>query len=285
MKLEQNVLQYAESGGSTGYIDLARNLSAVNGKSITQTKRRKGKYRPLGYLIRVRAIVGDIVIESLNCGYPTRNAVVLAGHARDEMLKSAGITRSNLETYQKELRIKMDAGMSNSNAEMYFPGATDKGTGDGGWGESLTYDYTNLVFEDPDTPGTTINKSLMVLGTQRAASSDWDLDTGFYIIDNWHKYRHSFTPSASADDVANNIFSWTIQQSDTAEAIIDRIDDEADEKPYDLDDFAANTMVTLVGDSVGNPTSAIFNAPLGLLKITSDASAAWEIEVVGVAEL
>ena len=285
MKLEQNVLQYAESGGSTGYIDLARNLSAVNGKSITQTKRRKGKYRPLGYLIRVRALVGDIVIESLNCGYPTRNAVVLAGHARDEMLKSAGIKRSNLETYQKELRIKMDAGMSNSNSEMYFPGATDKGTGSGGWGESLTYDYTNLVFEDPDTPGTTINKSLMVLGTQKALSSDWDLDTGFYIIDNWHKWRHSFTPSASADDVANNIFSWTIQQSDTAEAIIDRIDDEADEKPYDLDDFAVNMMKTTVGTSVGNPTTAIFNVPLGLLKVTTGAGAGWEIEVVGVAEL
>lgn len=285
MKLEQNVLQYAESGGSSGYIDLARNLSAVNGKSITQTKRRKGKYRPLGYLVRVRALVGDIVVESLNCGYPTRNAVVLAGHARDEMLKSAGITRSNLETYQKELRIKMDAGMSSSNSEMYFPGAVDKGTGSGGWGESLTYDYTNLVFEDPDTPGTTINKSLMVLGTQQALSSDWDLDTGFYIIDNWHKWRHSFTPSASADDVANNIFSWSIQQSDTAEAIIDRIDDEADEKPYDLDDFAANTMKTLVGIDVGNPTSAIFNVPLGLLKITAASSAAWEIEVVGVTEL
>ena len=55
MKIEQNILQFAETGGATGYIDLARCLSAVNGKSIAQTKRHDGKYKPLGYMIRVRA--------------------------------------------------------------------------------------------------------------------------------------------------------------------------------------------------------------------------------------
>jgi hypothetical protein len=76
-----------------------------------------------------------------------------------------------------------------------------------------------------------------------------------------------------------------MQQSDTAEKIIDMIDDSQDEKPYDLNDFKANTMKTLVGTSVGNPTSATFCAPLGLLKMTTTASASWEIEVVGVVEL
>ena len=283
MKLEQNVLQYAESGGSTGYIDLARNLSAVNGKSITQTKRRKGKYRPLGFLIRVRALIGDIEVETLNCGYPTRNAVVLAGHARDEMLKSAGISRSNLESYQKELRILMDGTMSETSNQ-YFPGATDIGTGNGGWGEGLTFDYNKLTLDDPDGSGP-LTMNLRMLGTQSANSSDWDTDGGFYVIDNWLKWRHSFTPAAAADDIANNAFSWMIQQTDTAEAIIDRLDDEADEKPYDLSEFTTNTMETVVGTGVGNPTSAVFCAPLGLLKVNSSASAAWEIEVVGVTEL
>ena len=81
------------------------------------------------------------------------------------------------------------------------------------------------------------------------------------------------------------MFSWAVQQSSTATAIIDRIDDEADEKPYDIDDFKVNTMKTLVGTGVGNPTSATFCVPLGLLKITSAANAAWEIEIVGVTEL
>jgi hypothetical protein len=285
MKLEQSTMQYAGVGAEVGYIDLARNLSAVNGKSITQTKRRKGKYRPLGFLIRVRALSGDITLQSLNCGYPTRNSVVLAGHARDEMLKSAGISRSNLESYQKELRFLLDAGMAAATAESYFPGATDQGSGNGGWGAGLTYDYTALTIEDPDTAGATITKPMMMLGAQAASSDDWDDDTGFYVVSNWLNWRHSFTPAATADDIANNVFSWAIQQSDTAEAIINRIDDEQDEKPYDLSEFTTELMGTVVGDGVGNPTSAIICVPLGLLKITHSASAVWEIEVVGVTEL
>jgi len=290
MKLEQNIMQYAESGGSSaGYIDIARNLSAVNGKSIAQTKRGKNKkgqriYKPLGFLIRVRALLGDIIVESLNCGYPTRNSVVLAGHARDEMLKSAGIKRSNLESYQKELRLFFDATM-NSGSTQYFPGALDKGTEQGGWGASLTYEYTNLVIERPDTAGLTLQKPLAMLGTQSAASGDWDADSEFYIVDNWLKWRHSFTPSATADGIANNVFSWAIQQSDTSEAIIDYLDDAQDEKPYDLTEFIDTPMRTLVGTDVGNPTSAVFCVPLGLLRVTAAATAIWEIEVVGVTEL
>lgn len=285
MKLEQSVMQYAGAGEETGYIDLARNLSAVNGKSVTQTKRRKGKYRPLGFLVRIRALIGDVGISTLNCGYPTRNSVVLAGHARDEMLKSAGVSRSNLESYQKELRFKLDSGMSNANLESYFPGATDQGTGSGGWGAGLTYDYTSLVIEDPDTAGATITKALIMLGTQAASSDDWDDDTGFYVVDNWLRWRHSFTPAAAADDISNNVFSWAIQQSDTAEAIVDRIDDEQDEKPYDLSEFTDQLMDTIVGTGVGNPTSAVINVPLGLMKINHTANAAWEIEVIGITEL
>ncbi len=285
MKLEQSTLQYAGVGTEVGYIDLARNLSAVNGKSITQTKRRKGKYRPLAFMVRIRALSGTIGFDSLNCGYPTRNAVVLAGHARDEMLKSAGISRSNLESYQKELRFLYDAGMAAASAESYFPGATDQGTGSGGWGAGLTYDYTALTIEDPDTAGATITKPMMMLGTQAASSDDWDDDTGFYVVSNWLNWRHSFTPAATADDIANNVFSWAIQQSDTAEAIINRIDDEQDEKPYDLSEFLDTDMATVASTDVGNPTTAVISVPLGLLKVTHNATASWEIEVLGVTEL
>jgi hypothetical protein len=114
---------------------------------------------------------------------------------------------------------------------------------------------------------------------------DWDADSEFYVVDNWLKWRHSFTPSATADDIANNVFSWAIQQSDTSEAIIDYLDDAQDEKPYDLTEFVDTTMKTIVGTGVGNPTSAVFCAPLGLLRVTAGSSASWEIEVVGITEL
>ncbi len=286
MKLEQNIMQFAETGGATGYIDLARALSAVNAKSIAQTKRSKGKYKPLGFMIRIRALAGDIAVQSLNCGYPTRNAVVLAGHARDEMLKSAGVSRSNLESYQKELRLKFDSAMASSTT--YFPGALDIGYSPEGWGSEeadgteIPYDYTKVVFDDPGAAGTDITQTLCVLGTQ---STDVSADNFLAVVDNWKKWRHNFTPSAAEDDIRDNVFSYVIQQSSTSDQIINMIDDSQDEKPYYLNDYTTKAMKTLVGTGVGNPTSAVFCAPLGLLKITSSASASWEIEVVGVVEL
>jgi len=285
MKIEQNILQFAETGGATGYIDLARCLSAVNGKSIAQTKRHDGKYKPLGYMIRVRALVGDVIFRTLNCGYPTRNSVVLAGAARDAMLKSAGVSRSNLESYQKELRLLMDGTMAANGSNHYFPGGTDIGTTGNGWGSALTYDYTKLTIQDPDNADQEITLGMSMLGTQATDSDDWDTDGRFYIVDNWKKFRHSFTPAAAADDIENNVFSWAMQQSSTAKAIIDQVEVEADEKPYDLGEFTTKSMKGIVGTSVGNPTSSVFCAPLGLLQIITTGSATWEIEVVGVTEL
>jgi len=124
-----------------------------------------------------------------------------------------------------------------------------------------------------------------MLGTQDANEDNWDSDAKFYVVDNWLKFRHSFTPSATADDIDNNVFSWAMQQGETAGDIIDMQDDNADEKPYNLSDFTTDTMLTTVSTAVGSPTSHVICAPLGLLKIRSADPCAWEIEVVGVTEL
>ena len=96
MKIEQNIMTFgdlsnASPGNTTGYIDLAQCASFANAKMIAQTKRRDGKYKPLGYMIRVRALTGSIGLDTLSCAYPTRNAVVLAGAARDAMLNGGKI--------------------------------------------------------------------------------------------------------------------------------------------------------------------------------------------------
>ena len=292
MKLEQNIMQFSDGGlgNKDGYIDLARSLSALNGKSITQTKRSKGKYKPLGFLVRVRAISGDVIIQSANCGYPTRNAVVLAGAARDAMLKSAGVSRGNLESYQKELRLQFDK--SQTDALTFMPGAVKIGAegprDDAGYtnsyGVGLTYDYTSLVYDDPASPGTDVDQTLCLMGGKPSGAVA--SETHVPVIYNWFAWRHSFTPSAAADDIADNVFSYAMQQSSTADKIIDIVEDEADEKPYNFDDFTDRTIVTTVGTSVGNPTSATFCVPLGLMKMqTLSNGGVCQIEVVGVVEL
>jgi len=63
------------------------------------------------------------------------------------------------------------------------------------------------------------------------------------------------------------------------------MDDSQDEKPYDLDEFKTQYMTTVVGTEVGNPTSSVICAPLGLIQAVCTGTAAWEIEVLGVVEL
>ena len=293
MKIEQSVfpngdMSVTSPGGTEGYIDIPRSLSAINGKMISQTKRSKGKYKPLGYLVRIRALFGTVTVETANCGYPTRNAVVLAGAARDEMLKSAGVSRGNLESYQKELRLKFECEQLESNT--WLPGATRPGTDHTGAGDAdaygmdLVYDYTSIVFDDPDAAGTDVSQTLVLLGGK--PSGPVGDETCAPVIYNWKQWRHSFTPSAAADDIADNVFSYAMQQSSTADKIIDIVEDEADEKPYNLDDFFDKSISTLVSTDVGSPTSHTICVPLGLMKLTTGlGGATWETEVVGVVEL
>ncbi len=281
------------TGNNTGYIDLARSLSALNGKSITQTKRGKNKkgqhvYKPLGFLVRIRAIVGSLNYDVAGSGYPTRNAVVLAGHARDEMLKSAGVSRGNLESYQKELRLKFDC--SQTSANLYLPGALEIGAEggtpadyDNAYGYDLVYDYTSLVFDSPSAPGTDVSQTLVLLGNKPTGPvAD---ETCVPVIYNWHQWRHSFTPSSADDDIADNVFSYAIQQSSTGDKIIDVVEDEADEKPYLFQDFYDRPISSMVTTQAGNPTTEVFCAPMGLLKVSMQAGTVWEIEVVGITEL
>ena len=191
-------------------------------------------------------------------------------------------------SYQKELRLKFQCEQEETNT--WLPGATRPGTDATGTGDAdaygmdLVYDYTSIVFDDPDAAGTDVSQTLVLMGGK--PSGPVGNETCAPVIYNWKQWRHSFTPSAAADDIADNVFSYAMQQSSTADKIIDIVEDEADEKPYNLDDFFDKTISTLVSTSVGSPTSQTICVPLGLMKITTGVGGAtWETEVVGVVEL
>ena len=106
MKLAEGRWYHKINKDVTGaWSDGARNLSYVNAKSVTQTIRKKGKYIPQTFLMRFTVTKGELNVYSLPNSWPIRNSIVLIGKARDAMLESAGVRRSNLEAYQKELRL------------------------------------------------------------------------------------------------------------------------------------------------------------------------------------
>jgi len=148
---------------------------------------------------------------------------------------------------------------------------------------ALTYDYTSIVFDKPSSPGTDVSQTLVLHGGKPAG--DVGDETCAPVIYNWAQWRHSFTPSAADDDIADNVFSYAMQQSSTADKIIDVVEDEADEKPYLLSDFYDSPVATVAATTVGNPTTSVFCVPLGLLKIGAAAASSWEVEVVGITEL
>ena len=150
------------------------------------------------------------------------------------------------------------------------------------YGNFQLYDYTQLVYDDPQSPGTSKTQKLCVLGNVTADAADF-IPTVF----NWYRWRHSFTPSLHTDDIEPNVFSYVMQQSSTADEITNLIQNEADEKPYTMGDFVSRDIVNFVSTTVGNPQSNVVTAPLGLMKIETGAADvnAFEVEVVGITEL
>jgi len=283
MKIEQSRWQHVLPAGDPGiWSDAARNLSYVNGKSITQTRRHKGKYIPQTFLMRFTLLGGEgAAFSTLPNSYPIRNSVVLAGAARDAMLKSAGISRSNLESYQTELRLHHQCGVEESN--YLLPCNTTAGsTGDAAFGKNVVYDYTTVTYTDSGGEKT---KQMVVLGNTAVPADG----TCYEAVNNWISYRRSFTPPTDANDISpDNLVSRIMQQSDTAKGIIDALDDEQDEKPYNLDDFKLAEMATVaLLPSNSGVNHVTLEVPLGLywLDASLEKVGIVDVEVLGVRDM
>ena len=282
MKIEQNKWSHLWPAGTAGtWSDAARNLSYVNGKSIAQTRRHKGKYIPQTFLMRFTLTAGEgLALVTLPNSYPIRNSVVLAGAARDEMLKSAGIRRSNLESYQTELRLLPECGFT--EGDYLLPGNVAAGyTADAQFGKNVVYDYTSVTYTDSGGEQT---KAMVVLGDTSVPANG----TCYEAVNNWISYRRSFTPPTDANDISpDNLVSRIMQQSDTAKGIIDALDDEQDEKPYNLDDFKSATINNVMSPSDAGVNQVTLEVPLGLywLAVSLEKTVLIDVEVLGVRDM
>ena len=293
MKLAEGRWYHKIDKNETGaWSDCARNLSYVNAKSVTQTIRKKGKYIPQTFLMRFTCTEGEVNVYSLPNSWPIRNSIVLMGAARDAMLKSAGVRRSNLEAYQKELRLlpsieqvdangaveQSDYTLPNNGGQIGFDEAADFGRG-------VVYDYSNITFENP-AGGVDTSNQLTVLGDSDVAG---DGSTG--VVTEYLKWRRDYTQPTDANDIdPDNLISAIMQQGQTAKEIITQIADEADEKPYSLLDFRSAVQHSIVSKDAGR-NSVTLEIPVGLYwfaeaKGTAQANdATVEIEVLGFRDM
>lgn len=289
MKIEEGRYYHKLNKSVDGaWSDTARNLSYVNAKSVTQTIRKKGKYIPQTFLIRFTCTEGSADVYSLPNSWPIRNSIVLMGAARDAMLKSAGVRRSNLEAYQKELRLlpsteqvdgnglveQSDYTLPNNAGGLGFDAPAD-------FGRNVTYDYSEITYEEPAGGADTSNQ-LTILGNSQGGD---DGSTG--VVAEYLKWRRNYTAPTDANDIdPDNLISAIMQQGQTAKEIITQIADEADEKPYNLEDFKAAVQHSIVSKDAGR-NSVTLEVPVGLYWFAETAgtgqseSATIEIEVLG----
>jgi hypothetical protein len=182
-----------------------------------------------------------------------------------------------------------------TDQSMWLPNAQSAGAketgvdlppvGKNAYGFNLIYDYTDLVHADTTAADVDTRGTMVMLGSSTIVT-DAGGNSFFPLIYNWTRFRHNFTPSATADDIEENAFSKVFQQGQTADSIIDIVEDEQDEKPYNLLDFTDSKQTTLVSTVVGSPSSDIICVPLGLGYLDlSAAGSSVEIELVGITEL
>jgi hypothetical protein len=109
---ETNLMEYkakdntnsSEEIGLTSYIDLFRGATILNQRHYPQFKNDK----PMAAVITVRSTKTDGTVEVLRNNWVTRNALVKTAAAWRKMQRKAGIKKSQLNRYGKELQLALN---------------------------------------------------------------------------------------------------------------------------------------------------------------------------------
>lgn len=282
----------------TAYLNLARDLSALNRKGFEQTT-RKGV--PLVYhckLTIVKNIIDDRPNSLLSAlpytapqNWVTRNGAVKLHAAREKMFSNAGIKKSDRGRYDKSIRYGWNAHNQVWERPIFTDG-TGVYTDFGEWDLSkIAIDqdtelvptlFGSVFDESAATTGDSFNMMNAYLNSRRKIQDD-DLDSAEGVADH-SIIRSMFNVEDATDDEL---------------AVI--ADDNQDLPPYDHD-AVAGTFTSMVASDIavcgnhGAPKDTIFfDAPFGLAQLTFtksadaagdlDGNVLYFIEVLGISEM
>ena len=292
-------LTYAAHTAGTKYINLARDLSAVNGKNEEITTRDGHLF---AYIVEVSAFAGANSFNQLITipnTWRVRNAFRKFHFARLDMFESAGLTQSEMGKYGQTLRPYMtqdhraDGELTPQKADV--AGASAPAEADYAGGE---WTYSQLA--SSPTALETVNANAMALpladswnvhvlgGSAATTTADtvkvWDT---VGMVNAYNLDRMDQTPDAddtnypgSTVEGLNNPLASVRTQSLTTGEIVDIAKDQEEEKPpYDILDggdsqdgiFAANFYMSASGEAATRRIGTIV-VPAGLMAITSTAN-------------
>lgn len=104
MGMEQTRIVYRAARSGSNYIDLTKGLTLVNGKHYTQFNSDK----PQAFTVVARTMDTSNSVETAPTSWAVRNGLVKTAAAWRKMLRKAGVSKKDLNTYGKELRLALD---------------------------------------------------------------------------------------------------------------------------------------------------------------------------------
>ena len=292
--------------GATGtnsayYLDAAAELSKLDRKNWTQTKRDG---TPLVYDILVTMTTDASTVVEFGCytapnNWQTRNSVKMAKKLRDRLWKDSGVKPGMIGTYAKELRLNLDSTMrsitynpvvspTSGNQRIYAHDAVRPSNASvfaGG-----TWDYSQL--------GTHLDAGfdLIVCGDHDAAEPGPYAYVGTIVAYNQARQTVQAESPLTGDLVdTDSPFMQVIPQTDTADEILDYVESYGDAPPYDRSVSGDNdnphvAHFGVLNNNSGLNTSFRIQAPLGLIKLivkneTANSDLAVKFECLGTYEM
>lgn len=295
--MEQTRLIFKATKEGANYIDVTKALTLVNGKHYTQFVNDK----PQAYAMIARLSSIGNQVDGAMTGWAVRNALVKTAAAWKKMLKKAGIKKSDLNTYGKELRVSLDTyhrgtwGTKASGAHEVFPENIIDSNGrieyDTGMKDSSGNPIHSTAFTGTPTEYDAVSGSvyrehafdktlLTVPNADDSAATEltWTpmlIGTGSTsILENYIESRKRSVDAHDDDfDIvkANPDNYLSLMLSDNEESsddVLENTQDVGDFRPYSLDYQNEYSPLIQVGTHVAGQDSAIV-APLGLLKWTA----------------
>lgn len=255
-----NQLHYT-LGNGTQYIDIFRDLSAINRKLIRQGR--------IAYVTDVSYVIwsgttgngGQLIMNSLPNDWVTNNAWKKAqAHWIAQQREARKLIGESAKPTWEDFKVFYDAG-HRAGTTLTVPGLS--------YGE---WAYSQFVWEADDA---SIDEPYVHVQGNNVSTTDWGL------VLNYQQSRATVQPEDPdlPSQYSTNMYALMAQDENLAmDEVAQNMESGNDEPPYDQDDYPGNDSNSVIGQTttlVCSPVTTavdrspgVICAPLGLLKLT-----------------
>lgn len=306
-QLEVGTYHFTHTSEGTNYIDLTKSDTLANCKNKQQFKNG----RPLGYVVTARFSNAANEIQTIPTGWVQTNSLVKASAAWRKMYQKAGLSKKDLNTYGRELRLPMTKAhrenwgneahdiiadglpsdyrtqQYNSDGDVITVYATTDGSALIGVEMQNAFDLTTITIPSPDgSAGDAIDWSPFVLADGTSNADKLSSVLYQYVTSRGsQEVEDKDIEDSQGMESSNYLIQALSDNEETSDDVIDNVKDLGDFRPYSLENqIQARTKAVAAGTNVaGQDTS--FIAPCGLIEWTGSENDVLTLTVSAIVEM